>query len=120
MANIGFDDSQWDKGFKALMDAMKKAQETACEKICDEVLRLGTFEVPFDKGMLQSSGMHIPTNTEGERIVGYNKVYAARLHEHPEYHFQRGRKGKYLIDPIMHNLDVFNRFVQNEVARVLQ
>jgi len=36
--------------------------------------------------------------------VGYHTPYATRLHENPQYNFQRGRKGKYLEDPIKKNL----------------
>ena len=28
--------------------------------------------------------------------IYYDTPYAARLHEHPEYNFQHGRKGKWL------------------------
>ena len=67
-----------------------------------EVLRLSQFEVPHDEGTLQNSGTveYIGTGV----VLGYHTPYAARLHEHPEYHFQRGRKGKYIEDPINHNL----------------
>lgn len=69
-----------------------------------EIMRLSQQEVPHDKGTLQNSG-----NVEqiGEDVVvGYHTPYAARLHEHPEYHFQKGRKGKYLEDPIKRNASV--------------
>lgn len=69
-----------------------------------EIMRLSQMEVPHDKGTLQNSG-----NVEqigDDVVVGYHMPYAARLHEHPEYKFQKGRKGKYLEDPIVRNTSV--------------
>jgi len=70
-----------------------------------ELLRLSQFEVPHDEGSLQNSGV---VELDGEDVaVGYREPYAARLHENPQYNFQKGRKGKYLEDPILNNKDVF-------------
>lgn len=118
MANVNWDDSSLKKGLDELEKAVDKAVDLGIMQICDEVLRLSSFEVPHDKGLLQGSGTHEPSG-EHERTVGYNKVYAARLHEHPEYHFQKGRKGKYLIDPIMHNLKVLGNYMQDSMNRAL-
>jgi hypothetical protein len=68
-------------------------------------MRLSQKEVPHDKGTLQNSGYvnFAFGGSKGDIVIGYNTPYAARLHEHPEYHFQKGRKGKYLYDPIVRN-----------------
>lgn len=66
-----------------------------------EVLRLSQFEVPHDIGTLQNSGT--VEEIDGDVVVGYHEPYAARLHENPQYNFQKGRKGKYLEDPIREN-----------------
>jgi hypothetical protein len=71
------------------------------EMAANEVLRLSQMEVPHDEGTLQNSGT--VEKVDGDWTVGYHAPYAARLHEHPEYHFQKGRKGKYLEDPILKN-----------------
>lgn len=42
-------------------------------------------------------------------FISHNTPYAHRLHEHPEYKFQKGRKGKYLTDPLERNLVPFTR-----------
>lgn len=104
---VVFDTTEFDKRTAVLDGLMDKASLKAAEDIADEVMRLSGFEVPHDTGMLQASG-HVEVKKD-EVIAGYNKVYAARLHEHPEYHFQKGRKGKYLEDPIKHNLSTFQR-----------
>ncbi len=88
------------------------------EAVAYEVLRLSQEQVPHDEGTLQNSGAVEPL-PNGDVVLGYHTVYAARLHEHPEYHFQKGRKGKYLEDPIRDNADtlglVFGRNVQTRL-----
>ena len=106
---VTFDTSNLDKGLANLGKSMPPHVGRAIDAVANEILRLSNFEVPHDTGMLQTSG-HVESLGDGEAIVGYNKVYAARLHEHPEYRFQKGRKGKYLEDPIKRNLRVFNSF----------
>lgn len=117
-ADVDWDFSQWVQGFGRLQTAIQTAARVGISKIGNEALRLASFEVPHDKGMLQSSSATEPVN-DTEIIIGFNKVYAARLHEHPEYRFQKGRKGKYLEDPIKHNLNAFLGFMQSEVNDVL-
>lgn len=118
MANIEWDDTSLKRGLDELEKAMQRATRGAIAKIADELLRLSSFEVPHDTGMLQSSGSIEPVSDD-EIIVGYNKVYAARLHEHPEYRFQKGRKGKYLEDPLKMNISVFEEFLQSQVGGAL-
>lgn len=91
----------------ARLDAMTRkepqARKDAGEDVANEILRLSQAEVPIDEGTLQNSGT--VQFVDDAWVVGYHTPYAARLHEHPEYRFQRGRKGKYLEDPIIHNSD---------------
>lgn len=88
----------------ALVSKHEKVEDKASEDAANEVLRLSQQEVPHDEGTLQNSG--IVEEYGGGYAVGYHTVYAARLHEHPEYNFQDGRKGKYLEDPIIRNAQV--------------
>ena len=95
MASLNFDTSDFNRKSKKFKTAGLAAGLTGLIKIAGEILRLGEREVPHDKGMLQTSGSFDP---QGDLVVvGYNKEYAARLHEHPEYRFQKGRKGKFRI-----------------------
>lgn len=105
MANIKWDTSKFNQGVDKLLPKMKLQGIKAVGVVADEILRLSQFEVPHGIGSLQNSGHTEPDGDD--YLVGYNKVYAARLHEHPEYRFQKGRKGKYLEDPIKHNTKVF-------------
>lgn len=96
---------------KLIKDVPGMAKKSALS-IGFEIMRLSQMEVPHDKGSLQNSG-----NVEeigDDVVVGYHEPYAARLHEHPEYHFQKGRKGKYLEDPIVRNQKVLGiQFASN-------
>lgn len=86
---------------KKLVGNVPKAQSAGAQAVAEEILRLSQSEVPHDEGTLQNSGT---VQQDGDDwIVGYHTPYAARLHEHPEYNFQAGRKGKYLEDPIVRN-----------------
>lgn len=108
--NMTVDASQFNQKIEEIKKIVQRRQKDATLDVAQEILRLSSFEVPHDKGLLQASGSAQP---EGDgAVVGYNKVYAARLHEHPEYHFQKGRKGKYLEDPIKHNMAVLLEFIK--------
>ena len=95
------DDSDFQKKASVFLQQSKSAAKFSLEDVANEILRLSEIEVPLDKGTLQNSGN--VQDVEDGYIIGYHTPYAARLHEHPEYHFQRGRKGKYLEDPIRNN-----------------
>lgn len=113
MSDITFDTHDFDEKIKQFELNFQKGTKQGMIDVAREILRLSSFEVPHDTGLLQASGDYDPVN-DGV-IVGYNKVYAARLHEHPEYRFKKGRKGKYLEDPIKHNLDAFRDFMGERI-----
>lgn len=103
MAGIDFDMSDF---LKKSNEVVKKLTDQSLKAIYEvglEIMRLSSFEVPHDKGLLENSRVIVPNGDQVD--IGYNKVYAARLHEHPEYRFQKGRKGKYLEDPIKNNAE---------------
>lgn len=87
-----------------------------------EIMRLSQEQVPHDEGTLQNSGT-VETLPNGDIVLGYHTPYAARLHEHPEYHFQKGRKGKYIEDPVRNNEGVlglkFVGSVEKEIGGIL-
>lgn len=103
---IGFniDVSQFSASLSKLVDKAAKARPKSALAIGFEVMRLSQMEVPHDKGSLQNSGT--VQQIGDDVVVGYHTPYAARLHEHPEYKFQKGRKGKYLSDPIVRNASI--------------
>lgn len=115
--NITIDARAVNKRLGELAEKSMSAALKASSDVADEILRLSSREVPHDTGLLQNSG-HVEPEPLGH-IVGYNKVYAARLHEHPEYNFQKGRKGKYLEDPIKHNTEIFLEYVGRAIKAML-
>ena len=117
MAGITWDDSSFQEGVRLLQAKINAGAKKAVSDIAAEVLRLSQMEVPHDVGTLQNSGAVEPGTDEFEQIVGYNTVYAAYQHEghradgsHVITHYQGGRKGKYLEDPIRNNLDTFKSY----------
>lgn len=116
--DIVFDDKEFQNRIKEYQVAVDRGNSRAFFEIASEILRLSSFEVPHDTGMLQNSGF--VDDLGDEAVVGYNKVYAARLHEHPEYQFQDGRKAKYLEDPIKNNIDkllqVYGMKLEGEIS----
>lgn len=106
MAELTFDTAEFDKGTERLEMTLSNVRKESLDMVADFILKQSQDQVPHDKGTLQDSGTKEP---DGEDIlVGYNTEYAAHLHEHPEYNFQAGRKGKYLEDPIKNNLNALN------------
>lgn len=100
MANLPNLEKSLDRGVrKGLLDAGM------------EGMRLSQFEVPHDEGTLQNSGT-VEVMPTGDVVMGYHTPYAARMHEHPEYRFQKGRKGKYITDPLDKNKAVLGLRVQ--------
>lgn len=119
MANVEFDDKDFQEKVKQLESIIfPKATKKALSDIGNEVLRLSASEVPHDTGTLQGTG-HVEEDGDGY-LVGYNTRYAARLHEHPDYHFQKGRKGKYLEDPIKNNMPTFLKYATNAYQEALR
>jgi hypothetical protein len=117
--NIDFDISDFVEKSEKFSNKMAELISKGVGMVAEELMRLSQLEVPHDTGMLQNSGEVKYTVGELEAEVSYNRVYAARLHEHPEYNFQKGRKGKYLEDPMKHNLSVFREFRGNTIKQGL-
>jgi hypothetical protein len=109
--------------------ARKSSQEMAIEYLAqakDEILRLSGFEVPHDTGQLQASG-GAERIREGWKIF-YNMVYAAYQHEGVRadgtrkiQNYQKGRKGKYLEDPVNKNaaniLNIIIKEIDNKLLK---
>ena len=106
-------DARLTSNLRVLNEFAKKAPPRALLDIGNELLRLSQKEVPHDEGTLQNSGT---VEEDGDDVlVGYHTPYAHRLHEHPEYKFQKGRKGKYLTDPLERNRLVFTKQLANKL-----
>lgn len=114
MLKVTIDTSDFDRVLNELDAKVDEFEMKALKEMGDELLRLSSFEVPHDTGFLQSTGN--VERKKDEVIVGYHTDYAARLHEHPEYNFQKGRKGKYLEDPLKKNLSKWLKIYLEEIS----
>ena len=83
---------------------VRSAVKFALEEAGGDLLKESVKIVPHDIGTLENSGKVSPVEKVGTDqmsiSVGFNTPYAARMHEHPEYRFQKGRRGKYLETPL--------------------
>jgi hypothetical protein len=81
------------------------------------LMALSTEQAPLDLGTLIGSAAVTPaTDPEEGAAVSYDTPYAARHHEHPEYNFQNGRKGKYLEDPAVENRDELGAIIAKRAS----
>lgn len=119
MADVEWDTKEMEKRINEMKGELEKNIKRPIHEVALEILRLSIFQVPHDKGMLQGSG-HTEPSSGSSYLVGYNKVYASRLHEHPEYRFQKGRKGKYLEDPIKDNLRLFREYMAKGIKDIIK
>jgi len=106
------------KNLKKFGDNVEKALDRALKISGLDLLGKTKLEVPLDRSTLMMSGNYKPVNTLGEKAVqvGYNTPYALRLHEHPEYKFKGGRKGKFLSDPLKKNASKYEGFIRKQIT----
>jgi hypothetical protein len=95
---------------KTAKQAGRKGLKDSLEFILAESNKL----VPHDEGTLQASGnVSIDDLAIGIRgSVYYDTPYAARLHENPQYNFNKGRQGKYLEKAIYDNADRIRNYLK--------
>lgn len=119
---ISFDDRELQRNLEKLKGLADKWLKEATGEMADTLLLLSRAEVPHDTGQLQNSGH---TFFEGdEAAVAYNKVYAAYQHEGGDgrrviVNYQKGRKGKYLQDPLQNNISKWNNIAKETISSKL-
>lgn len=123
MIIASIDNSKLELNIKELGRSIEEGVPRGLLDAGNELMRLSQLEVPHDEGTLQNSGTvetdNLGINGMKSVIVGYHTPYAARLHEHPEYHFREGRKGKYLEDPARKNTEALGIKVFNVMRRIV-
>ncbi|PIY32073.1 MAG: hypothetical protein COZ07_06965 [Candidatus Infernicultor aquiphilus] len=117
------------KGISSVLRNLNKVEkivvnsiEQGVNDLTNKLLADSQKQVPHDIGTLAGSGHTVPASNKGGMIegkVGYNTPYAARLHEHPEYKFQKGRKGKYLIDPLKNLVSTGKKYLEGILRSAL-
>lgn len=81
---------------KTIRNASKRGMYAACDVIAKE----SKAQVPLDKGpLLQSCAIDVSEDGT-EATISYDTPYAVKQHENLGYSHQRGRKAKYLEDPV--------------------
>lgn len=95
------------------------ARRTGLNAAGEHILQVANDHyTPFDEGTLAGSG-EVTVNSSGTvASISYDTPYAARLHEHPEYNFQHGRIGKYLITAMQREAANASLILRQEFARV--
>lgn len=94
-------------------------------EMADALLLLSRAEVPHDTGNLQASGH---TFREPDAwVTAYNTAYASYQHEgmrldgsHVIKHWQKGRKGKFLEDPLKNNMTKWQQIAREGLSQKLQ
>lgn len=86
---------------KALVQReVKEAKKRGLFKACDHLAAESKKQVPLDQATLKLSCKVSVSDDGNTGCVSYDTPYAIRQHEELSYHHQRGRKAKYLEDPI--------------------
>jgi len=80
----------------------------------DHLASVSKDQVPLDQGPLENSCTVDVSDDGSQGTVSYDTPYAVIQHENTHYNHQRGRKAKYLEDP------VFDGSVQSEMAQLAQ
>lgn len=92
----------------------KSGSKRATWMALDHLAAVSKQQVPLDQGPLKNS-CYVDVNEDGSQgTVSYDTPYAVIQHENLKFNHQRGRKAKYLEDP------VFDSGVQQEMAQLAQ
>ena len=86
---------------KALIKStVKSGSKKATWMGLDHLASVSKEQVPLEQGPLKNS-CYVDVNEDGSQgTVSYDTPYAVKQHEETWYHHQRGRKAKYLEDPV--------------------
>lgn len=121
---IDIDDSDFQKVLNQLSKQLDEIGKTALMEMADALLALSRLEVPHDSGRLQTTGnafWDVDTSA-----VAYDTDYASYVHEgvradgsHRIRNYQKGRKKKYLEDPLKMNLSKWLDVAQQSLNNAL-
>lgn len=120
---VHFDDSSLQRGLSRLEKALAGWMLEALNEMGDTLLLISRAEVPHDIGTLSTSG-HVFEEGRDTVSVAYNTDYAAFQHEGGDEkrkirHYQKGRKDKYLEDPLKINGSKWEGIAQKQISRKL-
>lgn len=121
---IDIDDSGFNKVLDSLNSELGELSRRVLMEMADTLLVISRMEVPHDTGRLQSSAsVFWDGETSG---VSYSTEYAAYVHEgmrmdgsHVVQHYQKGRKKKFLEDPLKMNITKWTDIAQDALNNLL-
>lgn len=82
------------------MNAIKRASARGLHDMLDYIAAISKAQVPLDQGPLMRSCAVDVASDGTQGTISYDTPYAVRQHECTWYNHQRGRKAKYLEDPV--------------------
>lgn len=95
---------------KLIRQVTKNCSRRGTFAALDHLASVSKDQVPLDQGILKASCV-VDVNDDGSAgTVSYDTSYAVVQHENQHFHHQRGRKAKYLEDP------VYDSGVQSEMV----
>ncbi len=121
-----------DKDFQDLLNRLGKSFDDMGKRVlmemADALLVISRMEVPHDTGNLSKMG-NAYWDGDGS-AVAYNTDYAAYMHEGfaknsktgklmVVRNYQKGRKKKYLEDPLKMNISKWTQIAEQELANLL-
>ncbi len=120
---ITWNDTQLQIQLTTIKDGMDRVAFQATKDMADTLLVLSRYEVPHDEGTLEKSG-HVEAENMSHLVV-YNAVYAAYQHEGGDgrrkiKHWNAGRKGKYLEQPLTNNISKWQEIAQRVMANFIR
>lgn len=106
--------------WKNMKPEVKQAGMRALGDAAEFILGESNKTVPLDEGNLQRSGIVSLSDTDAQANISYDTPYARRLHEHPQYNFQNGRRGKWLEKTIEENGDKVRDYLAREFKGIFR
>ena len=122
---IKINDKALMKGLAKIEKGSMDASRQSLKEMGDTLLILSRYEVPHDEGILQASGF---VGFDGDDVfVAYNTEYAAYQHEgirkdgsHKIRNYQKGRKKKFLEDPLKMNISRWQEIARDNLLKELK
>lgn len=105
--------------WKDMSEEVKAAAMLALSGAGEYILQKSNETVPHDEGHLMRSGLVSQSTTKPEVHISYDTPYARRLHEHPEYNFRNGRRGKWLEETMKEEKKKVRRYIADELRKAL-
>jgi len=100
--------------------AVKAESRQSLYEAAEVILEEANRKVPHDEGTLEKSGEVSAGEIAGQNVavILYDTPYAVKLHEHPEYNFQKGRTGKWLENALKQFAGKFEVFLAGKFKRL--